>query len=129
MKLRDCNEPVLHLARPTPVPWNTVLEPITTELGVELVPYAAWLAALQNQLAAEDVTGVDKMRENPALRLLDHFITVDFSSGREPLGGARMEVVKLLKEVPDLSLPDITAGSVRRWLEAWRDCGFLPSGA
>ncbi|KAF7798293.1 hypothetical protein EIP86_009512 [Pleurotus ostreatoroseus] len=129
VKLRDCNEPVLHLARPTPVPWKTVLEPITTELGVELVPYAAWLSALQNQLAAEDVTGVDKMRENPALRLLDHFKTVDFSSGREPLGGARMEVVKLLKEVPDLSLPDITAGSVRRWLEAWRDCGFLPSGA
>lgn len=107
-------------------PWVTVIEPIAFELGAELVPYSSWLAALEEQLSAGDASEVvDKMRDNPALRLLDHFRSVDIGPNREPLGGVRMQVVKMLRETPDFAMPNISATSALRWIEEWRKHAFI----
>lgn len=125
-ELRNCKEPVLHLAHPSPVPWTTVIKPIAADLGVDLVPYTIWLAALEDQQPVGDTSIMDKMRFNPALRLLDHFRSVDAGSGRDSMGEIRMDVSKLQHELPDLHIPAITADSARRWIDAWRECGFMP---
>lgn len=125
VQLRNSSEPILHLAHPSPVPWSTIIQPLASELGVDLVSYPTWIAALEKHLSTGDASGVDKMRNNPALRLLDHFRSVDLGPGREPLGGVRMEVVKTMREAPDLAIPEITAENARRWLRVWRACGFI----
>ncbi|KAF7798266.1 hypothetical protein EIP86_009483 [Pleurotus ostreatoroseus] len=125
-ELRDCKEPVLHLAHPSPVPWTTVIKPIAADLGVALVSYTIWLAALEDQLSVDDTSSMDKMRVIPALRLLDHFRSHNTGPSKDSMGEVRMDVSKLWHELPDLHIPAITADSARRWIEAWRKCGFMP---
>ena len=82
----------LHLVHPRPVPFRTLVAPIAAALAVPLVPYAAWLRALEASLApqaadADSEHEVDAMRANPALRLLDFFrAQTAEAEGRVPEG-------------------------------------------
>jgi hypothetical protein len=62
---------MLHLAHQKPVPWNLLFGYMAAVLGVKLVPYANWLLRLT---ASETETTV---RQNPALRLLDFYTSVE----------------------------------------------------
>lgn len=125
-QLRNSDEPILHIAHPKPVSWATILAAIAADLGVDLVPYATWLSALEQ---TGDTPDVDKLRENPALRLIDHFRTIEVGYGREPLGGVKMDVSKALREASALDMPQMTSEWAHKWMFAWRTCGFLPAQA
>ncbi|KAJ3558403.1 hypothetical protein NM688_g950 [Phlebia brevispora] len=124
-QLRNCEEPVLHIAHPKPVSWSTLVEPIAAEIGVQLVPYATWLSALEQARPTGDVSDFEKLRRNPALRLMDHFRTVELGDGREPLGGIQLDVSKALQQAPVLGFPPLTPEWAGKWVKAWRECGFL----
>ena len=68
IEMRHSVRPVLHLVHPQPTPWRTILLSLAEEIGVPLVPYKTWLAALE--LHAEDEQAICT---NPALRLLPFF--------------------------------------------------------
>ncbi len=125
-QLRNSDEPILHIAHPKPVSWTAILTTIAADLGVDLVPYSSWLSALERAYPAGDTPDVDKLRENPALRLIDHFRTIEVGYGREPLGGVKMDVSKALREASALDMPQMTSEWAHRWMFAWKKCGFLP---
>ncbi|KAI0719494.1 acetyl-CoA synthetase-like protein [Cerioporus squamosus] len=120
-EMRNSPAPILHLVHPRPVAWHILVAAIAEELGVPLVPYASWLAALEK--SAGEVSGerdVDAMRDNPALRLLDFFCNrAGAREGREPLG------MPLLSTEKARSVSD--EADARRWVAAWRASGFLPT--
>ncbi|KAF7798295.1 hypothetical protein EIP86_009514 [Pleurotus ostreatoroseus] len=128
-QLRDSNEPVVHIAHPKPTTWATILNTVATDLKVDLVSYTTWLSALEEAYPPGDTPDAEKLRENPALRLIDHFRTIEVGYGREPLGGVKMDVSKALKEAPALDMPQMTSEWAHKWMAAWRACRFLPPQA
>ncbi|KAI0677488.1 acetyl-CoA synthetase-like protein [Trametes maxima] len=122
-EMRSAPAPILHLVHPRPVSWHTILSPIASALDVPLVPYADWLAALERT-----ARGVEAMRENPALRLLEFFRTQSFAEDREPLGFKHLSTEKAEKASEALrALPGLEEEAARRWVAAWRATGFLPA--
>ncbi|TFK82377.1 acetyl-CoA synthetase-like protein [Polyporus arcularius HHB13444] len=128
-EMRNSPAPILHLVHPRPVSWHTLIAAIAEELGVPLVPYASWLAALEK--SAGELSGerdIDAMRDNPALRLLDFFrYRAEAREGREPLGIARLSTENAVAVSETLAnMPEISEADARRWVAAWRASGFLP---
>ena len=68
VEMRHSQEPFLHLVHPRPAPWHNVVAPIAAELGVPLVPYQEWFAALQASISSGGADEVELMKANPALR-------------------------------------------------------------
>ncbi|KAI8996302.1 acetyl-CoA synthetase-like protein [Trametes punicea] len=65
-------ERALHLVSPKPVPWNTVFVPIAERLKVPTVPYAEWLAKLEQSAAAASA-GPGVGEHDSAHSLVDFF--------------------------------------------------------
>ncbi|KAH9847100.1 acetyl-CoA synthetase-like protein [Lenzites betulinus] len=125
-ELRHSPEPFVHLVHPRPVPWRNIMAPIAEELGVPLVPYAEWLAALQKDVEEGGTDEVELMQANPALRLLSFYKSLKSSPEREPLGMVYLSTAKSVGVSPTLaSLPKLDEERAKGWLAAWRQCGFL----
>ena len=128
VEMRDSPSQILHLVHPRPVAWQSLIEPIAAELQVPVVPYAAWLAALERSAVDVDKrSNVDNVRENPALHLVDFFRSRACTvKGRDSFGLVRLStenaqrVSETLAHMPELSQPD-----AMRWMAAWQDSGFL----
>ena len=121
--MRNADEPVLHLTHPRAVDWRRFLEPIAQHFSVPLVPYPEWLAALEQ--SGGQSPDVEKMRDNPALRLLDFYRAVDLRKEREPLGIVHLDTTKARRIAPALDLPELGADYVEKWLKAWKEAGFI----
>ncbi len=127
-EMRSSPEPILHLVHPHPALWHDLIAPIAQELGVPLVPYPTWLAALERS-NAEGSEG-DAARENPALRLLDFFRSFAQGSEKPPLGLCRLATEKAVDASETLaSMPPLGEADIKRWVSAWRTSGFLSSSA
>jgi hypothetical protein len=122
---------VLHLAHPKPAPWTSLLEVISGELGVQLVPYADWLSALEKSVKDTSRSEVQHMRENPALRLLAFFnaaakVDTGKDHGREAMGLPLMDMSKAKEVSPRLQkLGPLGQEDVRRWLGFWKAAGLI----
>lgn len=123
--MRHSTEPVLHLVHPAAAPWDQFMQPIAEQMQVKLVSYPEWLAALERSAGDGTSPGVELMRENPALRLLDFFRSVKIAEDKEPLGTVFLDTTKSKAAVSALGLPQLRAELAGRWMEAWRDCGFI----
>lgn len=130
-EMRNSPVQILHLVHSRPVPWHDLLAPIADELNVPLVPYTAWLTALDKSAGASEGTAsnLDAMRDNPALRLLEFFRSRrDSPKDREPLGTARLATGKARSVSETLAnMHELGGTDARRWVTAWRASGFLPS--
>ena len=84
-----------------------------------------WLSALER--GGGQSSDVDKMRTNPALRILDFFRSADIGEEREPLGIVHLDTTKAQRVAPVLGLPELGADCAEKWVKAWRDCGFITS--
>nr|VWP00550.1 N/A [Ganoderma boninense] len=123
VEMRSSPAPILHLVHPHPVSWHDLITPIAEELGVQLVPYATWLAALER--SAEGSEG-DAARENPALRLLDFFRSFAQGNEKPPLGLWQLATSKAVDVSETLAnMPQLGEADVRRWVAGWRKSGFL----
>ncbi len=126
--MRNSSEPILHLVHPRAVPWRNIITPIAAELGVPLVTYDEWLAALVRTAGAEgSVQAVDAMQKNPALRLLDFFRAGrNVKEGFEPLGLPHLSTEKARRASETLAtMPAIGGAEAKAWVAAWRAVGFL----
>jgi hypothetical protein len=118
---------VVHLAHPRPVAWPTLMGYIATTQGVPLVPYAYWLAALESNLADRTRLEVERLRANPALRMIGFFramAPLAGSEGRDPayeaMGVARMDVRQGLAASPTLrNAPQLGPQDANKWMAYW----------
>ena len=122
-------QPILHLAHPRPSPWSRLIAPLADQLGVPLVPYPDWLAAVE----LEETDDVEKMRANPVLRLLKVFRSALSScndsqtrQSREVIGIVCMDTSKAQSVAPTLAeLRELDAEGAGQWLAAWQGNGFI----
>ena len=129
--MRHSTEPVLHLANPNPIPWKEIFEPIAEELKVPLVPIRTWLALLQwnasnNFSTTTIVSKSERIKRNPAIRLIPYLLAADLRDGREPIGSTRLDLTKGLKIAPTLKNVRIGKEMAIEWVKNWRKTGFLP---
>ena len=127
----DGNEETLHIVNPRPVPWNDIASSFSKALGLRLVPYSEWLAALESRSAT---TGTDPAKvkaafeEVPALRLMEFFRTV-----KSEASGEALLVVSLASEKAQAAssalrgVEQINAKDIERWVAYWQKNGFLPA--
>ncbi|TCD70281.1 putative NRPS-like protein biosynthetic cluster [Steccherinum ochraceum] len=96
-EMRNSPYPILHLAHPRPVPWNAIITPIARKLSLPLVPYTEWVDTLAASGEGLDAKSeVEMMKVNPALRILDFFMSAR--------GGPAVESTKEAMAMPELSL-------------------------
>ncbi len=116
-EMRKSAGSILHLVHPRPVPWRTIVAPIAEELGVPMVPFGTWLAALE-QLASRK--GAEVVEQNPALLLLTLF-------KRKPVSLLDVETRNACAESNTLDNMDELGDEIaRKWVAGWRTSGFLP---
>lgn len=100
--------------------------PIAAELDVPIVAYSEWLKSLEEGAGDRAEDEVEKLRANPALRLLDFFRAPRSTREQEAVGGVELStdiaenVSQTLRHLPELGVND-----VRRWLKGWEASGFL----
>ena len=127
-EMRYSPQPILHLVHPRPVSWSTLITPIAKQLGVQLVTYEEWLAALEASVATGSAGELETMAANPALRILPFLRSQKGTNtrGREALGLVTLST-ELATRVSDTlaTLPRLDAGRAVSWVEAWRKTRFL----
>ncbi|KAI0737808.1 hypothetical protein C8Q80DRAFT_1114696 [Daedaleopsis nitida] len=127
-EMRDSPMQILHLTHLRPIAWHDLIAPIANELGVPLVPYDVWLAALEKDAPKkEGGRNFQAMRVNPALQHLGFFRSRPGTpERREPLGLAYLSTEKAQSLSETLAnLPDLGEADIRRWIARWRASGFL----
>lgn len=121
--MRNSSYPVLHLAHPRPVAWNTILSAVSRALNLPLVPYSKWIQTLKKSREGLSVQQeADACQANPALRLLDFFTGAKVDVVGEALGVPNMDLTKAVKVAPALSedrLPQLNEVNVSKWLAYW----------
>ncbi|KAI0350279.1 acetyl-CoA synthetase-like protein [Trametes cingulata] len=126
VEMRHAREPFVHLVHPHPAPWHTIVTPIAEKLGVPLVSYAAWLAALEESVSKDDANEADLMQDNPALRLLSFYKKLKISPEREPLAMVYLSTENAVRASETLAhLPELDASRAESWFSAWKRSGFL----
>ena len=132
----DCDEQIVHLQHPHPVPWSDIFIPISSALGFSLVPYAEWLGQLENcGKGVIETDEVELMKSVPALKLLDFYRGGLLAQTEVTLNGAKqsskfgegfgmpaLSMQNALKASPTLADPKLGilgAEDARRWLTYW----------
>ncbi|RPD77318.1 acetyl-CoA synthetase-like protein [Lentinus tigrinus ALCF2SS1-7] len=120
MAMVETDERALHLVSPEPVPWNSVFIPIAERLGVPAVPYAEWLARLENSaVVASECPGV--AQHDSAHNLISFF-------KHEGMGGASIplsleKALRCSKALADAQ--PIGREDALRYVEFWENVGYV----
>lgn len=120
--MRDSPTQILHLAHPSPVQWNSLIQPTADILSVPLVYYHDWVSRL------ERIDDDENSDEYPsALRLLDFFQRSDLdgspggpSASSEVMGFPTLSMKRSIEYLPRLSEMRGIVGEVGKWLEYWK---------
>ena len=117
----DSDERVLHLVSPYPVPWNNIFLPIAERLGVPAVPYAEWLARLEQSAAAAAGTRPSAEQHDAAHNLIDFFKTAGMGGSKGPLSTEKaVRCSRALAEVRPIGREDAV-----NYVEFWGKVGHL----
>ena len=119
--MRDSPTQVLHLAHPSPVAWNSLIQPTADILSVPLVYYRDWVSRL------ERIDDDDNLNEpQNALRLLDFFQRTNLngssespSMSSEVMGLPRLSMKRTIEYLPRLGEMRGIVGEVGKWLKYW----------
>jgi hypothetical protein len=126
IEMRDASYDILHLVHPQPVLWTSLITPIAQAMRVPLVTYPEWLSALNRSMENTSFTDVERMRRNPALKLIEFFRRADLSEDKEPLDLPRLSTEHAVKVSKALNstMPQLSGKDALRWFEAWQMSGF-----
>lgn len=124
VQLRNSTSEIVHVAHPYPVKWKTIINHVSTTLGVPLVSYSAWLRKLEHTESTNSATN------NPALRLIDFYRAIDKVdvTRLEVAGAPKLATIEAREESSVLGNPEIQrvgVKDVQKWLESWRSLGLL----
>ncbi|KAJ7347562.1 hypothetical protein DFH08DRAFT_699265, partial [Mycena albidolilacea] len=117
-----------YLVHPRPATWRAVMEPSASMLDIPLVPYVKWFARLKAtaEFTPRAAGGAGAM----ALKLIDLFqLGVKPAANRESMGLLpRVASYKGIQASPTLlneKLPSLDSADVEKWIQYWREDGFL----
>jgi hypothetical protein len=123
---------IVHVVRPNPVPWATLIQHAADSCAVPVVPWDNWLDALERSMSDNSLSVRDQRRAEPAIRLrsLFHNRTHVFT-GRAPgeyeaFALPNMDTAVLRKLMPALeTVPSIGKKDVESWMGYWRSLDML----
>lgn len=132
LEMCDAPNQVLHLAHPKPVPWSSIVTPVSEALRLPLVSYSQWLSKLEDGGSGELTAG--KSERNPALHLQEFFRSfasssaddlengVDGSSASgEAMGSKQLCLREAVKLSPSLrNCEPLSFDEAKKWLVSWR---------
>jgi hypothetical protein len=134
VEMRNSSEPMLHLAHPNPVPWNSVFGRIASILNVDLVPYSDWVARLESnrlefeeEAAANRGSGGSAKRPN-AFNLLDIFYApaVLHSNPETEAFLPKISTEVAQRVVPSFgSIRQLGDDDIDRWLTYWKSIRLI----
>ena len=113
---------------PRPISWHDLAVAISAEFAVPLVPFATWLAKLEDYATSQgESAGATKLH---ALHLLPKFreMRLQTDKGKMALGTADMDVSRAKEASPTLADPglrQIGVEDVKRWVAYWRKVGLF----
>ncbi|KAI0067832.1 acetyl-CoA synthetase-like protein [Artomyces pyxidatus] len=119
LEMLGCGHPVLHLVHPNPVEWSILSEAASSFLQVPSIPYAAWIAKLQDA-HRKSATDTGAIKDNPALKLFDFFSTMAGKTWPGLDVERAVEASSTLRAAARLERQD-----VERWMAYWRAIDFL----
>ena len=128
VELRNADASYLHLAHPVSTPLSSILEPISRELDLPIIPFDEWLSSLEQSGEGLDASAeVEVARNNPALKLLDFFAKQAGRSGKDGVFGMKTLGVTEARRISRTldELPAVTQEDVLGWVKYWRSIGFL----
>ncbi|KAI0050775.1 acetyl-CoA synthetase-like protein [Auriscalpium vulgare] len=115
LEMLGSREPVLHIVHPSPVPWSVFSHAAAELLNIELVPYAAWLAKLEDAQKESDPKAVQDI---PALKLMKFFTnmsdSVEWSTNKAVDVSGALRAAEVLK-----------GADVKDWVMGWLLTGFM----
>ncbi|KAI5119730.1 hypothetical protein M0805_008660 [Coniferiporia weirii] len=134
-EMRNSRVQVLHLAHPNPVSWASLFGPISVDLGIPLVPYADWLARLEESRTAGSSGDVGinddaDAKVNPAILIIDFFRSAAFASQKdgEAMGLKRLALdgaLRVSQAMRDAGAQSLSIESVRQWVAYWKKIEFF----
>ncbi len=135
LEMCDAPNQVLHIAHPNPVPWSTIVNPVSEALHLPLVSYSQWLSKLESGEGNGGAgKGVEDGEVNPALQLQEFFrsfssSTVDSgengtsetSSSGEAMGMKQLCTREAVKLSPSLrNCEPLGFSETKKWLSSWK---------
>ncbi|KAL6298078.1 polyketide synthase [Sparassis latifolia] len=138
----DTAQSVLHLRHPTPMSISTVVPLFSECLGLPIVSYAEWFSRLKAGLARRETEAKGLAGLEPAMRLMNVFeLSMQACSSQDSAEEGSREDFGLTCSVDvteglaasatlrEAASTQIGREDVERWLNWWRDVGFLPAKA
>ncbi|KAF8890513.1 hypothetical protein CPB84DRAFT_1849102 [Gymnopilus junonius] len=125
---------IVHLVHPRPTSWSLLSKIIATDLGVDLVPFVAWLAKLEElgkgSDTSEEQIDVEALRKIPALRLLPFYkpMAIHEEGSIAGLGFKKLNSEKAVAMSETLANPNVSRvgeENVKAWLGYWKSVGFI----
>ena len=122
--MRKDASPVVHIAHPKPVPWNTIVDSVSEILDVPIVPYSQWFSKLEQAATAALESGLSATSPKyPAFHLL-HFYRSQQSSDNQnmesdAITGANLDLAAAKSSsgiMADANLAQLNSSSVAQWL-------------
>lgn len=122
LEMSGSEESVLHIVHPKPVEWRFLVDSISSILSLEVIPYAAWIAKMQEHVRTRvdtlEGSSKEQLEEIPGLSLLDFFSGL----GDEPV----LETMKAVQVSPSLNSAErLQASDVEKWIDYWKKCGLI----
>jgi malonyl CoA-acyl carrier protein transacylase/nucleoside-diphosphate-sugar epimerase/acyl carrier protein len=112
--------PIYHIDNPIRQPWSAMIPILADALGIpasNIIPFREWIERVRRS-----PPGVEDAA-NPAVKLVD-FLDENFI--RMSCGGLLLETTRARQHSPTLrAVGPVGEGVVRRYVEGWREVGFL----
>lgn len=122
LEMSGSEESVLHIVHPKTVEWRFLVDSISSILSLEVIPYAAWIAKMQEHVRTRvdtlEGSSKEQLEEIPGLSLLDFFSSL----GDEPV----LETTKAVQVSSSLNSAErLQASDVEKWINYWKKCGLI----
>uniref|UniRef100_A0A8H7NLY2 Carrier domain-containing protein n=1 Tax=Bionectria ochroleuca TaxID=29856 RepID=A0A8H7NLY2_BIOOC len=111
--------PIYHVENPSRQPWSEMIGIMADALGIppaNIIPFDEWVALVKAYPGSADL-------ENPAAKLID-FLDLHFH--RMSCGGLVMDTAHAREHSETMAkVPPVSAALFHKYVEAWKDMGFL----
>lgn len=125
--MRTSSETFLNLQHPHPVPLASIMGLMSSLIGVPLVPFETWVAALEAKEGVRKGIVANNGQTSPALQLLE-FFRASLRGNQDSslaLQTPDMAIQRAMLAAPTLSRQrSLTTKEMERWVAYWRSLGY-----
>jgi hypothetical protein len=131
IELIESDEPIVHLVHTRPIPFTAIVRVAQKMLDLSVVSQEEWLKRLE--LHAAKNRSPEARRRAPAVRMLPFFQQLMAPKKQddryEAMGVPRVATERMRNGAPCMVSPlPVSEEEIRRWIQHWKDAGFLHQG-